>query len=195
MTQTTTADSNKQTYVWDPFVRLFHWVLVFAFFTAYIVEEDVMSLHVWAGYTVFALIVSRIIWGLIGTRHARFSDFIYRPSMVLGYLKDIARRHPKRYLGHNPAGGAMIILLMFCLLALTLSGMALYGADQHAGPLASMLAGASHDAEEMLEEVHEFFANFTVLLVVFHVGGVIVESLLHRENLVSAMLTGYKKVS
>ncbi len=194
MTSEHSQQAHDQAYVWDPFVRLFHWTLVTAFFIAYIVEEDVMSLHVWAGYTVFALIVSRILWGLIGSRHARFSDFVYRPSTVFAYLKDIAARHPKRYLGHNPAGGAMIVLLILCLLALTISGIALYGADQHAGPLAGMMAGFSHDGEEILEEVHEFFANFTLLLVFFHVCGVLVESLLHRENLVSAMLTGYKKV-
>ncbi len=183
----------NQVRVWDPFVRLFHWTLVLSFFTAYLTEDDFMSVHVWAGYVVLALVSTRIIWGFIGSDHARFADFVYLPATIIGYIKDVLTMSPRRYLGHNPAGGAMIVLMIICLLAVTTSGMALYGADQHAGPLAGLMAGAGHNTEEVLEGVHEFLANFTVFLVFVHVSGVLIESLLHKENLVRSMITGNKR--
>ncbi len=192
---TTDINQSKETQVrvWDPFVRIFHWTLVLAFSVSYIVEDHYLNVHVWAGYIVLALITARILWGFVGSAHARFSDFVYRPSTIFTYLKDVLLMHPRRYLGHNPAGGAMIVLMVISLLALTISGVALYGADQHAGPMAGMMQGVSHDGEEILEEVHEFLANFTLALVFIHIAGVIVESVLHRENLVRAMVTGSKR--
>lgn len=183
----------NQVRVWDPFVRIFHWALVFSFITAYIVEDHFMTLHVWCGYVVLSLISARIIWGFIGSGHARFADFVYMPATIIGYIKDVFTMSPRRYLGHNPAGGAMIVLMILSLLALTISGVALYGVDEQAGPLAGLLAGAGHDTEEIFEEVHEFLAHFTVILIFIHVSGVLVESLLHRENLIRAMLTGNKR--
>lgn len=183
----------RQVMVWDPLVRVFHWALVGAFATAYLSAEEWESVHVAAGYTVFGLLLFRLVWGLIGTRHARFSDFVQRPSQVMSYLKETLVRRERRYLGHNPAGGAMIVLMLASLLITTLSGIACYGVDEHAGPLAGAMVGVSEFWAEALEEVHEFFANFTVLLVFVHVAGVIVASLLHRENLARAMVTGYKR--
>ncbi len=176
--------------VWDPLVRIFHWSLVLFFFTAYLSEDDFESLHVWAGYTVAGLVTFRIIWGLIGTRHARFSDFVYSPANVFRYLIALPAGRAARYIGHNPAGGAMIIALLISLAGTTLFGMALYGADEHAGPLAGtwLASFGEHD----LEEVHEFFANLTLALVGLHVAGVLISSLLHRENLIRAMITGRK---
>ncbi|MEJ2141063.1 MAG: cytochrome b/b6 domain-containing protein [Gammaproteobacteria bacterium] len=184
--------TNSMVKVWDPLVRVFHWSLVLAFFTAYITEDDFLILHTYAGYTVLGLILFRIIWGIIGTRHARFSSFVTSPGTAWQYIKDTLKLRAKRYLGHNPAGGAMIILLLVSLLITTLSGMATYGAVESAGPLGNWLGNIGESGEDMLEEVHEFFANFTVMLVAIHVGGVIIESLLHRENLVRSMLHGYK---
>lgn len=180
--------------VWDPAVRIFHWSLVAAFTVAYLSsEEEWLSVHSVAGYIVSGLVLFRLVWGLIGTRHARFSDFVYRPSSIVLYLKQVLTLRPPRYLGHNPAGGAMIVLLLASLLITSLLGMAVYGAEEHAGPLAASLAGVSEFWADALGEAHEFFANFTVILVVVHVAGVAVESLLHRENLVRAMFTGYKR--
>ncbi len=179
--------------VWDPVVRVFHWSLVLAFAIAYLTEEDMLGVHVAAGYTVLGLVLFRIFWGFIGTRYARFSSFLVRPAVVMGYVRDLVLMRARRYLGHNPAGGVMIVLLLLALLATTVSGLAVYGADQHAGPLAFWLSGIGEVWEKRLEEWHEFFANFTVFLVVVHLLGVLVESLLHRENLVSAMFTGYKR--
>jgi cytochrome b len=181
--------------VWDPLVRIFHWSLVLAFFIAYITEDHYLTLHTYAGYTVLGLILFRIIWGIIGTRHARFSDFVTTPRAAWQYIVETLRLRAKRYLGHNPAGGAMIVLLLVSLLITTLSGIATYGAVESAGPLGDWLGNIGESGEDLLEEVHEFFANFTVMLVVFHVSGVIIESLLHRENLVKSMVHGYKKDS
>ncbi|MBU1191152.1 MAG: cytochrome b/b6 domain-containing protein [Gammaproteobacteria bacterium] len=181
--------------VWDPLVRVFHWLLVLAFFTAYFTEGEDATLivHTWAGYTVAGLILVRVIWGVIGTRHARFSDFVNRPAVVKDYLLSVLRLHPRRYLGHNPAGGLMIIALLISLFATVSSGMSLYAIEEQAGPLAAWLGGLGEFWEEIFEGVHEFFANFTLFLVVVHVAGVLVESLLHSENLVRAMITGRKQ--
>lgn len=179
--------------VWDPLVRSFHWILVIAFFTAYFTEDEFLSPHVYAGYTVLGLLGFRLIWGFIGGRYARFTSFVTRPAVAWRYLKDTLMLRAKRYLGHNPAGAAMIVLLLLSLLLTTLTGLAAYGASESAGPLAGWLGHIGEAGEDMIKEVHEFFANFTVFLVVIHVGGVIFESLVHRENLVRAMFTGDKK--
>ena len=178
--------------IWDPFVRVFHWVLVGAFVVAYISEDHYLDIHTTAGYTVLTLVALRVVWGFIGSRHARFSDFVRPPGEALSYVKDTFLGRARRYLGHNPAGGLMIVAMLISLLATTVSGVALLGVEESAGPLATLMAGASHGFEEGLEEVHEFFANFTFALVLGHVLGVLVESLFHRENLVRAMFTGNK---
>ena len=178
--------------VWDPFVRIFHWTLVLSFFVAYISEEDFLDIHVFAGYTVLALVLSRLIWGLIGTHHARFSDFIYSPKTIKHFIKDTLLLKAKRYLGHNPAGGAMILLMIISLLVTTVTGIAVYGAEEQAGPMSSWFSLDHKFCGDVLEETHEFFANFTLLLVFIHVAGVIIESLIHKENLVKSMITGMK---
>jgi len=182
----------SQIKVWDPVVRFFHWSLVSAFLIAYITEEDLLSIHTWAGYLIVVLLVVRIIWGFIGTHYARFSDFVHSPSTIIQFLKNTLALRAKRYLGHNPAGGAMVMLLIFSLLATTTSGILLLGAEEQAGPVAHWFTQAGGFWGKALEELHEFFANFTLLLVFIHIAGVIVESLIHKENLVSAMLNGFK---
>lgn len=186
-------NSNNKIKVWDPLVRIFHWGLVLAFFIAYITEEEFLLLHIWAGYTVLALVVLRLIWGFIGSHYARFSTFVFTPKVVFAYLKDTLALRAKRFIGHNPAGGAMILMLLVSLILTSFSGLAVYALEHQAGPLAPWLAHSSEVWEEALEEVHEFFANFTVLLVFFHVLGVLIESFLHGENLIRAMWTGYKR--
>ena len=178
--------------VWDPLFRVFHWTLVSTFLIAYITEEDLLGVHVWAGYVLLAAIAVRLVWGIIGTRHARFSDFVTRPSTALRYVKDTLRFKAKRYIGHNPAGGWMIVILLISLVATGLTGLLLYGVGDHAGPFAGWFVNSSEYWEDALEEVHEFFANFTMFLVVIHLGGVLLESILHKENLVAAMISGDK---
>ena len=179
--------------VWDPLVRIFHWSLVAAFTIAYLSGEEWESLHVIAGYTVGGLLLFRLLWGLVGTRHARFTDFVYRPREVGVYLREVLTARARRYLGHNPAGGAMILLMLVSLTLTIVSGLGVYAAEEQAGPLAGLLGSIGEFWEEAFEETHEFFANFTLLLVFVHVGGVIIESLLHRENLVRAMFDGRKR--
>ncbi len=179
--------------VWDPFVRIFHWGLVLAFTVAYLTEEDVLSVHILAGYVILGLLSLRLVWGFIGPRYARFSDFTYSLSSIRNFLKDTLNFRAKRYLGHNPAGGAMILLLIASLLLTSFTGLLLYAVAEQAGPLAGMITITSEFMREALEETHEFFANFTLFLVFIHVTGVIIESFIHRENLARAMVTGNKR--
>lgn len=179
--------------VWDPLVRFFHWALVFCFALAFITEDDLLGLHSWAGYGILLLLAIRFLWGFVGPRYARFSNFVYSPANIRAYLKDTLLFRARRYIGHNPLGGLMILLLFVSLIITGVSGMALYGATESAGPMAGWMAQTSDFTADLLEEVHEFFANFTLVLVFVHVGGVIFESLVHRENLVRAMLNGFKR--
>ena len=116
--------------VWDPFVRIFHWGLVIAFVTAYVSEEEILGIHTLAGYVVLGLLSLRLVWGFIGTRHARFSDFTYSLSSIRTFLTDTLYLRAKRYIGHNPAGGAMIFLLMASLLLTSFTGLAIYAAAE-----------------------------------------------------------------
>lgn len=166
--------------VWDVMVRLFHWSLVASFATAWLSAEDWRSLHEWAGYAAGALIIFRLIWGLVGTRYARFRQFLRSPAHIAAYLRDILRGREARYLGHNPAGGAMIAALLLSMAALCLTGW-LYTTDLFWGV-------------EWVEDLHEALANLLLALVVLHILGVIVASYRHGENLVHAMITGRKRV-
>jgi cytochrome b len=178
--------------VWDPFVRIFHWSLVLTFTVAYVTAEEFEVLHNNTGYVVLGLVLLRIGWGFVGTRHARFRDFVYSPAEIKGFLQDTFRQRAQRYLGHNPAGGVMVVVMLLSLIITTVTGIAYYGIEDGAGPLA-MLAGSPGWARELLEEVHELFANLMVLLVVVHIVGVILESRLHHENLIKSMFNGRKR--
>ena len=179
-----------QVYVWDPFVRLFHWSLVVGFAVAYLTEDDLLTVHVWAGYLVGVLIVARVIWGFVGPRHARFSDFLYDPTTTLCYVRELILIRAKRHLGHSPGGGAMVIILLLFLTATVVTGLVVYGGEQQAGPLAGLF---TKDTGESMEEIHEVIANITLALIIAHIAAVILASFAHRENLVRAMVTGYKR--
>ena len=179
--------------VWDPLVRLFHWGLAATFTVAFLTEDDVLSFHVWAGYIVLGLILIRLLWGLVGPQHALWSDFVKTPAEIIAYLKDAVVFRADRHLGHNPAGGAMVVALLVSLAATGLTGLAVYGAQELSGPLAPVLAGLSEGWGHALADVHEVLANLTLLLVILHLAGVAFASLQHRENLVRAMVTGMKR--
>ena len=195
--------------IWDPLVRIGHWTLVIAFFTAYLSGDDLFNIHKWAGYVVAGYVLVRIVWGLIGTRHARFTNFVRGPGAVLGYLRGLFTGNVKDYAGHNPAGGAMVVALLFSLLVTTGSGMALYAVEDNAGPLAGIVTeetfapmasafgeegehGRDEEsgAEELLEGVHKAFVYITLALIGLHLAGVVASSLAHKQNLARAMVTG-----
>ena len=185
-----TPSSKESSRVWDPVVRIGHWTAVFTFVLAYVTEGEA-PVHMWAGYLLATVVLFRLLWGFIGSAHARFSDFLYSPARILTYLKSLLGGRPEHYRGHNPAGGVMILLLLLSLALTAGSGMAIYAVEEHAGPLAGLLT-ASESAEDLWEEVHELFGNLTLTLVIVHVVGALVSSYLHRENLVKAMVTGRK---
>ncbi|WAK03894.1 cytochrome b/b6 domain-containing protein [Methylobacter sp. YRD-M1] len=121
-------NSQEWVKVWDLPLRVFHWLLAAAFFAAYLTEDDFLTLHVWAGHLVFGLLIFRLVWGFIGNEYARFSNFLCSPGQSISYLKDMLALKSRRYLGHNPAGAAMIVLLLVSLLLTVISGFAVYGA-------------------------------------------------------------------
>ena len=165
--------------VWDPFVRIFHWSLLLAFSGAYLLGDDGGVAHQWLGYTVLGLVAFRLVWGVVGTRHARFANFIPSPRRLLAYTKDLVARREARHLGHNPAGAVMIVALLLTLIATGFTGW-LQTTDAFWGSAA-------------MEEVHEIFANSMLVLIGLHVAGVVYSGLRHRENLVRAMFTGRKR--
>lgn len=173
------VEQGKTTRVWDLPVRVFHWSLVAAFFGAYALGDDGGQLHQVLGYTVLGLVAFRLIWGLVGTRHARFTSFVPSYHTVLKYLKNVAAHREERYIGHNPAGAVMVVALLLALIGTGTSGW--------------LLSTDAFWDSHWMEEVHETLANGTLLLVGLHVAGVIFSSLRHRENLVRAMFTGRKR--
>jgi cytochrome b len=210
---TTNETTSQTTVVWDPVVRFGHWALVAAFAVAYFSAEEEAGgpdpLHVWGGYVVGAIVVLRVVWGFVGSRHARFSDFVRSPIVALAYLIDLLYGRARRYVGHSPAGGAMVIALLVCLAATVVTGLMAYG-EQGKGPLAAALvADANANANEVghraivetrgeqrestISELHGLIANITVALVVAHIFGVAVASFVHKENVVLTMITGRKR--
>ena len=196
--------AGKEIEVWDPLVRVFHWTLVISFIVAYVSGDELSTVHIWSGYLIAGLLVFRLFWGFVGPRHARFSDFVCPPREIGAYLKSLPGGRPKRYLGHNPAGGLMVVLLLVSLGFTTGTGILMIQLPVTPASQGTSLADPGYSGEydeeehddfegnEALEEVHEFFANLTLLLVVLHVLGVVVSSRLHHENLVRAMITGRK---
>ncbi|WP_417409999.1 cytochrome b/b6 domain-containing protein [Hoeflea sp.] len=167
--------------VWDPLVRIFHWSLVGLFTFAFLTGDEWQTPHETAGYIIAGLIAFRVIWGFAGSRHARFMSFIYRPSTVAGFLGDTVRLKARRYLGHNPAGGLMVLALLLVIAVISLSGW--------------LMTTDAYWGVGWVEELHEGAAFAALGLIALHIGGVIVASLEHGENLVRAMLTGRKRAA
>jgi len=165
--------------VWDPLVRIFHWSVAAGFLIAWLAADDSEAVHVYAGYVVLALIAVRVVWGLIGTKHARFSDFVYRPSTIVGFLKDMKRLRTKRYIGHNPAGGAMVIVLLIAVAAVSITGY--------------MMTTDAYWGVAWVEELHGATVDFALILIGLHILGVLFASFEHGENLVRSMVTGKKR--
>ena len=167
--------------VWDPFVRAFHWALALSFAVAWFSSEDMELVHSAAGYVAGALVAARIAWGFVGPPYARFSRFVRAPGAVLAYLEAIAKRSEKRFIGHNPAGGAMIVVLLAAMAAAVATGW-LLTTDAFWGSTAA-------------QHVHSIVAHGVLLLVFLHLAGVALSSVRHRENLVRAMVVGVKRAA
>ena len=144
--------------VWDPVVRIFHWSLVLSFAVAWLTRHQFEIVHQWAGYVAAALIVARLLWGLIGTPFARFSQFVRDPKTVLRYLQDIVKGREARYIGHNPAGGAMVLALMAAMVATAFTGW--------------MMTTETYFGVKWVGDLHETAAHGMLLLVLIHVGEV-----------------------
>lgn len=168
-----------QVRVWDPLVRIFHWSVAVGFLIAWLAADDSEAVHVYAGYIVLALIAVRVVWGLVGTKHARFSDFIYRPSTVIGFLKDMKNFRTKRYVGHNPAGGAMVVVLLIAVAAVSITGY--------------MMTTDAYWGVAWVEELHGATVDIALVLIGVHILGVLFASYEHGENLIRAMVTGKKR--
>jgi len=172
------APATRKILVWDAPVRLFHWLMVASFAGAWLTAESERwrMVHVTLGYTMAGLVAFRILWGLVGTRHARFSNFVRGPAKVADYVRGILRGRPEHYTGHNPAGALAIVALLGLTIAITASGWATF----------NEIGG------KWLEEGHEIAANVMLALVGAHIAGALISSWLHRENLIGAMISGRK---
>jgi cytochrome b len=168
----------QKVLVWDWPVRLGHWLMVGGFIIAWLTSESetYRLVHAISGGVVVAVALFRLPWGFIGSRYARFVDFVRGPGSVIGYLRSLLRLEPDHHTGHNPAGGWAIVLLLSLGIATSLVGWAMY----------NELGG------EWLEDLHEGLAITMLTVVIVHVAGVVSGSLLHGENLVRAMITGHK---
>jgi len=191
-------DSSDVVRVWDPLARIFHWSLFAAITSAWLSEHDWFAMHIWSGFTVAGLVGFRLLWGFIGTEYARFSGFVYGPRPVWGDLKALLVWHPNRYLGHGPAGGAMVIALLLLLSVVILTGMQLYAVAEYSGPFVAIqgavtgVFGEAAGSKYFLADLHGWVVNLTLLFAFVHVLCVVLISFALKENLPLSMVTGKK---
>ena len=164
--------------VWDVPTRVFHWLLALSFIGAYLTAESerYRDIHVLLGYTLLGLIAFRLLWGIFGTRYAQFRSFLFKPGEIIAYLLSLTKGKPAHYVGHNPVGSVAIWLLLTLGISSGVTGVILF---QDAGG-------------DTVEELHELTSNGMLAVVLIHIAGVVASSLMHRENLVRSMITGFK---
>jgi cytochrome b len=169
---------SQKILVWDAPTRVFHWVQALCFLGAYLTSdsEKTRDIHVALGYILFGLIVFRLLWGFMGTRYAKFSSFAFGPSKIIGYLVALFKGKAEHFVGHNPVGSVAIWLLLSLGLTLGVTGVMLL----------------QDDVADIVEEIHGYATNAMLAVVAVHLLGVFMSSFLHKENLVRAMLTGFK---
>ncbi len=177
-TPSTVAGKPESVKVWDPFVRVFHWSLVASFFGAYFLEAGDKP-HEVLGYIALGLVAARLVWGVVGTKYARFSNFVPSPRRFIAYVRAAIQRREPRFVGHNPAAAVMIVALICAVITTSVTGW--------------MLTTDAYWGDALVEEVHEVVANVTVGLVCVHVAAAIYESVRHHENLILAMFSGRKR--
>jgi len=186
--------AKTRSIVWDVPVRLFHWSLVIlvgtTLITGFLAPEWWLDIHIWAGYGIGLLIALRILWGFYGSTYARFSNFLFPVRETLTFLRQLAKGRPAHYTGHNPAGALMVFALLAVLGALTISGLIVLGGQEKQGVLAGLI---SFSFGKAMAKWHELLAFLVLSMIVAHILGVFLESVLAKENLIRAMITGRKK--
>jgi cytochrome b len=205
MTDTDAPSKPALVTVWDPLIRIGHWVLLAAVAIALITRGEPELLHQGAGYVIAAYVVWRVVWGIAGPQRARFDTFVRSPIDALRYLADLVGGKAKRHVGHSPAGGWMVIALLVTLSGTVATGLAMENrvpVPAFMAPLVAQAVGeraefgeaaeAGEREESPWEEVHEAFANLVLALALLHVAGVAVASFAHRENLTRSMIDGRK---
>ena len=179
--------------VWDPGVRLFHWLLVAAVavaaFTGFVSGAPALEVHIVAGTAIAGLVFARVVWGRFGATHARFADFAYGPRAVLAHLRDLVAGAGHRHLGHNPLGAMMVFALLLVLAAIVVTGTVTLGGAFKQGPLGAFVGFA---AGWQVRGIHKLFSVLLLVMIAAHLLGVAFESRRGRENLVRAMVTGRK---
>lgn len=166
--------------VWDGLVRLLHWALVISIAVSWWSRDDLGPTHENTGYVVIGILLTRLIWGFVGSRYARFAQFVRSPRDTLAYAHSAFKGHAPRYIGHNPLGGWMVVALLACLSLLTFTGW-LYTTDMFWGY--GWLAG-----------LHKYLGWGLLVLVAMHIAGMLWTCFAHRENLIGAMFSGRKAV-
>ena len=170
--------SSNKIHVWDPLVRLLHWTLATSTTIAFFTHKGPEWLHFLSGYTALAVAIIRIFVGFTGSHYARFKEFVTGPRTALSYVTDLIKNREKHFIGHNPLGGYMILLLLMSVLI--------------SGTAGSLLNTDRLFGDEFVEDIHTFFSYLIVPLVALHICGVVFTSIRQRENLVVAMITGEK---
>ncbi len=181
----------KPILIWDLPLRLFHWLFAASFAGAWLTAESDswLSLHVFLGYLLLGLIGFRLVWGFVGSAHARFSSFLFGPRAGLAYLRDAVAGVAQRHLGHNPAGSLAVYLLLGFAVLVGVTGVLVLGGEERQGLAAGLL---NYPMGKLFKEAHEILATLMLLLVFGHIAGVALESWLHRENLARSMVNGMK---
>lgn len=165
--------------VWSLYVRLFHWTLVLSVTVAWLTSGEIMKIHEYAGYIAVSLVASRFVAGLFGSGYTRFAQFVRSPAETIRYIGDIWKKTERRHIGHNPAGAAMVLVLLVCVCAIALTGW--------------MQTTDAYWGVAWVQVAHQLLGNAILILVAFHVAGVALASIRHGENLVKSMITGRKR--
>lgn len=186
------SEANLNIVVWDLPLRLFHWSLPLLLLLSWIsAEAEVMAVHEWSGYTLLALLLFRLLWGLFGSSTARFSGFVRGPAAVRAYLQASRSGSGQPQLGHNPLGGWMVLALIGMLGLQVASGLFASDDEGFSGPLAGLL---SYSLQEIMTELHEAGFNLLIGLVVLHVAAVLFYVFVRRDNILRPMLSGRRDV-
>jgi cytochrome b len=177
-------------WVWDLPTRLFHWSIVLLLFTSWLsADQGFMTVHLWSGSALLALLLFRIAWGIVGSTTSRFKDFIHPPRKIASYLRAMVGGEKLLYAGHNPAGGLMVAVLIAVLLAQALTGLFANDGLHFSGPFANWL---SEDSSAQVTDIHRMIFNLILLLIWCHVVAVGFYLFVKGDNLVRPMFTGKK---